>query len=194
VRRNRRDAPVNRGKVSQGPVWTRAVDTTFAAHPVTTARREAVPLTMLAAVRESNEVQIRELNARIRGLERPSVGIVGLAFKEGTDDVRQSPMVSVVEHLVGKGCAVRVFDRHLAIGNLTGANRSFALESIPHLATMLSDDLRSVIQESQVVIVSHRLTDEDWKTVAWSPEQRIIDLANVPALQSLPNYEGMYWP
>ena len=67
------------------------------------ARQEAVPLTMLSAVRESNEVQMRELNARIRGMERPSVGIVGLAFKEGTDDIRQSPMVSVVEHLVGKG-------------------------------------------------------------------------------------------
>lgn len=157
------------------------------------ARQEAVPLTMLSAVRESNEVQMRELNARIRGMDRPAVGIVGLAFKEGTDDVRQSPLVSVVEHLVGKGCSVRVYDRHLAIQNLTGANKSFALQSIPHLATMLTDDLQSVVENSEVVIVSHRLDDEHWKTVNWSSGQRIIDLANVPALQHLTYYEGIYW-
>jgi GDP-mannose 6-dehydrogenase len=148
---------------------------------------------MLNAVRESNEVQQRELLARIRGMDRPAVGIVGLAFKEGTDDVRQSPMVSVVEHLVGKGCVVRVYDRHLAIQNLTGANKSFALQSIPHLATMLTDDLSAVVEKSDVVIVSHRLNDEEWTSVNWSAGQRIIDLANVPALQNLPNYQGIYW-
>ncbi len=124
---------------------------------------------------------------------RPSVGIVGLAFKEGTDDVRQSPMVSVVEHLLGKGCTVRIYDRHLAVQNLTGANKSFALQSIPHLATMLADDLRSVTKNSEVLIVSHRLTDDAWKSIDWSAAPRIIDLANVPALQQMPYYEGLYW-
>lgn len=157
------------------------------------ARQEAVPLTMLNAVRDSNEVQMRELNARIRGLDRPTVGVVGMAFKEGTDDTRQSPMVSVVEHLLGKGCTVRVYDQHLAIQNLTGANKSFALQSIPHLATMLSDDLKSVVEGSDVVIVSHRLDESKWNSVRWNDEQRIIDLANVPALQNLRQYEGIYW-
>jgi GDP-mannose 6-dehydrogenase len=157
------------------------------------ARQEAVPLTMLSAVRDSNEVQMRELNARIRGMDRPTVGVVGMAFKEGTDDIRQSPMVSVVEHLVGKGCTVRVYDQHLAIQNLTGANKSFALQSIPHLATMLSDDLKSVVEGSDVVIVSHRLDESKWNSVRWNDEQRIIDLANVPALQNLRQYEGIYW-
>lgn len=157
------------------------------------ARQAAVPLTMLSAVRDSNEVQMRELNARIRGLDRPVVGVVGMAFKEGTDDVRQSPMVSVVEHLLGKGCTVRVYDRHLAIQNLTGANKSFALASIPHLSTMLSDDLQSVVAGTDVVIVSHRLSDDDWQPIKWSKNQRIIDLANVPALHKLPHYEGIYW-
>ena len=58
---------------------------------------------------------------------------------------------------------------------------------------MLTDDLRSVVENSSVVIVSHRLSDDLWKTVDWTPGQRIVDLANVPALQRLPNYEGIYW-
>jgi GDP-mannose 6-dehydrogenase len=157
------------------------------------ARQEAVPMTMLAAARESNDIQVRELLARIRGIERPTVGIIGLAFKEGTDDVRQSPLVAVVEHLVGKGSAVRVYDRHLAVHDMMGANKSFALQSIPHLADMLSHDLRSVVENSQVIVVNHRLTDDDWKSVNWSAVQRVIDLANVPALQRLPCYSGIYW-
>jgi GDP-mannose 6-dehydrogenase len=157
------------------------------------ARQEAVPLTMLNAVRDSNEVQMRELNARIRGMDRPTVAVVGMAFKEGTDDVRQSPMVSVVEYLLGKGCPVRIYDQHLAIQNLTGANKSFALQSIPHLATMLSNDLGAVIEGSDVVIVSHRLDASKWQSIRWNDQQRIIDMANVAVLQQQPNYEGIYW-
>ena len=88
---------------------------------------------------------------------------------------------------------MRVYDRHLSIQNLTGANKSFALESIPHLATMLSHDLPAVVENSQIIVVSHRLSPAEWNTVKWSGNQRIIDVADVPALQDLPNYEGLYW-
>lgn len=157
------------------------------------ARDTANPLPMLAGTLESNRIQIEQLLRRVASSKRPTVGIVGLAFKEGTDDVRESPMVAVVEHLTGKGHPVRIYDGHLSIQRMVGANLSFALESIPHLAEMLTHDLQSVIDSADVLIVSHRLTPEMWAQVKWKPSGRVIDLMNVPALRKAPNYDGLYW-
>jgi GDP-mannose 6-dehydrogenase len=120
------------------------------------------------------------------------VGIIGVAFKEGTDDVRESPMVHVVEQLCGKGHPVRIYDEHLAVAQLVGSNLNFALGSIPHLTELLSDDLNQVVGGSDLVVVGHRLTEEKWRQVTWAG-QRVIDTVRVPALESLPNYEGLYW-
>lgn len=157
------------------------------------ARDTANPLPMLAGALESNRIQIEQLLKRIVGPERPTVGIVGLAFKEGTDDVRESPMVTVVEHLSGKGHPVRIYDGHLSLQHMMGANLSFALESIPHLADMLTDDLQTVIDAADLLVVSHRLTPALWAEVKWKPSIRVIDLMNVEALREAPDYEGLYW-
>ena len=157
------------------------------------ARETATDLPMLSGMLESNGVQIGRLLKRVLGPDRPTVAIVGLAFKEGTDDVRESPMVTVVEHLCGKGHPVRIYDEHLAMQRLEGANLSFALQSIPHMSDLLSNDLAGVIDGADVVIVSHRLTPEQWKTVTWRDDQRIIDLMNIEALREHPNYDGLYW-
>ena len=102
-------------------------------------------------------------------------------------------MVTLVEHLCGKGHPVRIYDEHLALQRLEGANLSFALQSIPHLSDLLSHDLKSVIEASDVVVVCHRLTPEKWREVSWRDEQQIVDLVNVVELQSHPRYDGLYW-
>ena len=157
------------------------------------ARQTATPLPLLAGALESNQKQIDALLRRIAAPQRPTVGIIGLAFKEGTDDVRESPMVHLVEQLGGKGHRLRIYDGCLALGSLVGRNRSFALEAIPHLAELLTADLQQVINEADVVVVSHRLTPESWSQVQWKPSQRVIDLVNIPELRDLPGYEGLYW-
>jgi GDP-mannose 6-dehydrogenase len=156
------------------------------------AREEAAPLPMLSGAMQSNQAQIEQLLQRILSPSRPRVGIIGLAFKEGTDDVRESPMVHVVEQLCGKGHPVRIYDEHLAVAQLVGSNLNFALGSIPHLTELLSDDLNQVVGGSDLVVVGHRLTEEKWRQVTWAG-QRVIDTVRVPALESLPNYEGLYW-
>ena len=158
-----------------------------------TGRQSALALPMLSGVLESNRTQIDQLLSRILGPERNPVGIVGLAFKEGTDDVRESPMVAVVEQLSGKGHAVRIFDPSLSVESMIGGNRSFALQSIPHLADLLTDNLQEIVVDSQVVVVSHRLAPEAWSGIEWKKNQRVIDLVNIPALHSAPRYEGLYW-
>lgn len=157
------------------------------------AREMANPLPMLAGATKSNAMQVERLMRRIVSPDRPHVGIVGLAFKENTDDVRESPMVALVEQLGGKGHPVRIYDSHLAMEQLTGANRSFALMSIPHLTELLTDDLQAVIDDAEVLVVSHRLSREQWAQVRMKPGQRILDLACVPALKDQPGYEGLYW-
>lgn len=105
------------------------------------ARETATPIPMLAGTLRSNQQQIDSLMRRIVCPDRPTVGIIGLAFKEHTDDVRESPLVTLVELISGKGHAVKIYDEHLAPDQLTGANKSFALQSIPHLADLLSKNL-----------------------------------------------------
>jgi GDP-mannose 6-dehydrogenase len=157
------------------------------------ARETATPLPMLSGALESNRIQIERLLRRIGGLERPPIGIVGLAFKEGTDDIRESPMVAVVEYLTGKGHPIRIYDEHLSVQNMVGANLSFALQSIPHLAELLTHDLQAVVNSSRILVVSHRLSPQRWSEIKWKPDLRVIDLANVESLRNAPQYEGLYW-
>jgi GDP-mannose 6-dehydrogenase len=158
-----------------------------------TARQSATDLPMLSGMLASNKVQVEALLRRVISEKRPVVGLVGLAFKEGTDDVRESPLVSVVEALCGKGHTVKIFDEHLSIQALVGANRSFAFGAIPHLAELMSDRLQDVVDAAEVLIVSHRLNPSAWQSVKFTPGQRVIDLVNVPELRRAPGYEGLYW-
>jgi len=157
------------------------------------ARDVAVDLPMLAGVMASNRMQIESLLHRVVTEQRPRVGVIGLAFKEGTDDVRESPLVAVVEQLCGKGLPVRIYDEHLSPQALLGANRSFAFNAIPHLTDLMSTDLKQVVRESDVLIVSHRLQPSTWAGVEFRPQQRVIDLANIPELHRATGYEGLYW-
>jgi GDP-mannose 6-dehydrogenase len=158
------------------------------------ARAQSIQLPMLAATTESNRLQIDQLTRRLTQASRKSVGIVGLAFKEGTDDVRESPMVYVAEVLLGKGHKVCIYDPLLPkMDGLVGANRRFCLDSIPHLADMLMPDLDSLVSAVDTVIVSHRLQPELWSAISWRPDQIVIDLMNIKALRDVPGYEGLYW-
>lgn len=158
------------------------------------SRVTATPLPMHAGMLESNRVQIDRLVKRIIATSgRAPLGLVGLAFKEGTDDVRESPMVYLVEQLLGKGVPVRIYDEHLAVQRLVGSNKSFALESIPHLAELLSNDLAAVVKASRTLVVNHRLDAKRWSAAGLTAEYRVIDLVNIPELRSLRGYDGLYW-
>ncbi len=157
------------------------------------SREAATPLPMLSGTLLSNQQQIDGLMRRIVDPSRPTVGIIGLAFKENTDDVRESPMVALVELISGKGHPVRIYDAHLATEKLIGANKSFALHSIPHLTDLLTQNLQAVVDESDILVVNHRLPTEMWRSLKWSRDGRIIDLVGIPELKSHPGYEGIYW-
>ncbi len=159
-----------------------------------TARREAVALPMLQGTLLSNQHQIDSLGERVLD-ERPTrVAVIGMAFKEGTDDLREAPMVPLVERLLGKGVDVAVYDDELAVENLQGANATFALSTLPHLADLVSRDLAGVISGADVVVINHRLSGKvDWADVAIDSTTRVLDLCSTPGLANHPGYEGVFW-
>src|SRR3989475_12797070 len=107
------------------------------------ARRADLPVPLLAAILPSNEAQIRRAIDAILAERRRRIGVVGLSFKPGTDDLRESPMVTLVETLIGKGCDVRVLDRNVAIARLVGANRRYIEEEIRSEERRVGKECRS---------------------------------------------------
>lgn len=157
------------------------------------ARETATPIPMLSGMLQSNKDQIDQLIKRVVSETRPKVGVIGLAFKEGTDDVRESPIVACVEVFCGKGHPVKIYDEHLSPQALVGANRSFAFQAVPHLSELMCGKLQEVVDWADVLVVTHRLKPETWAAVKWKPKARVLDLVNIPALRSAPGYDGLYW-
>ena len=113
-------------------------------------------LPLLSSILPSNEAQVRRGVEAVLETRRRRVGVVGLAFKPGTDDLRESPMVTLVETLIGKGCDVRILDQSVAIARLVGANRRFIEEEIPHISALMCDDVEALIAHAEVLVVGRR--------------------------------------
>jgi GDP-mannose 6-dehydrogenase len=157
------------------------------------ARETATPVPMLGGMLQSNKDQIDQLIKRVVSETRPKVGVIGLAFKEGTDDVRESPIVACVEVFCGKGHPVKIYDEHLSPQALVGANRNFAFQAVPHLSELMCSKLQEVVDWADVLIVTHRLKPETWAAVKWKTGQRVLDLVNIAGLRAAPGYDGLYW-
>lgn len=136
------------------------------------AHHADVALPMLDAILPSNQAQINQAVEAVMTTGRKRVGIFGLAFKPDTDDLRESPLVTLVETLIGKGCDVRILDHNVAIAKLTGANRRYIVEEIPHISTLMCDNVHALLEHADVVVVSD--ASESLELVR--PDQTVIDL------------------
>ena len=139
-------------------------------------RMADVSIPMLDAVVTSNELHIRHGIERVLQTRARRVGVVGLAFKPTTDDLRESPMVAVVEALIGKGCDVRVYDSNIVPSRLTGANRRYIDIEIPHIASLLCDSPEALVAHAQVLVIGSSGADALRAIAAASSEHTIIDL------------------
>ena len=131
---------------------------------------------LLSAILPSNEGQIRRAIDRILATRRRRVGIVGLSFKPGTDDLRESPMVTLAESLIGKGCDVRILDRSVMLARLVGANRRYIEEEIPHISALMCDDVGTFLLHSEVVVVGSGGEESRQVLEAIEPHHLLIDL------------------
>ena len=135
-----------------------------------------VDLPLLASVPRSNERQIRRGIDAVLATRKKRIGVVGLAFKSGTDDLRESPMVALVENLLGKGCSVRILDRNVHLASLVGANRRFIEKEIPHIASILCDSPEELLAHAEVIVVGGMGPDAERVLAQRHPGQTIVDL------------------
>lgn len=140
------------------------------------ARRSDVDVPLLASIPPSNAHQIRRGIDAILAARKKRVAVVGLAFKAGTDDLRESPMVTLVETLIGKGCAVRIFDRSVRLASLVGANRRYIEKEIPHISSLMCDDVAALIADAEVIVIGSEGEDTLEVLARRQPGQTVIDL------------------
>jgi len=157
------------------------------------ARRLGLTLPILDAVLPSNRDHLERVLERILALDARRVGVFGLSFKEGTDDVRESPMVEIIERLLGKGHAVQIFDPAVDPAGLRGANRAFALAHLPHIAALMETDLEALIDRAELLVIGHVEARHLPRLKARAADRRILDCVGIEALQDLPGYEGLCW-
>lgn len=150
------------------------------------ARIKALELPMLQGVLPSNRHQVERVLAVVMSLKPKTVGFFGLAFKQGTDDLRESPYVELAERLLGKGLSLTIYDRHVDLSRLVGRNRSYVQEKLPHLAAMLVDDIARLGQ-CDLLVVCHR-PPEGLLAACRTSGTRLCDLTGtigVDALQGI---------
>lgn len=138
------------------------------------AEHEALRLNMLSSVMASNESQLKRALKLVRDTGRKQIGLVGLSFKNGTDDLRESPMVELVETLTGWGHQVKIYDPNVTLGRLRGRNLSYIDRHLPHLAQMLVSEPSEVLDHAEVLLLCTDVADaHDWRAEAGG---RVFDL------------------
>jgi GDP-mannose 6-dehydrogenase len=159
------------------------------------ARQVDLALPLLSSVLESNRLHLERALQRILDSGAKRVGVVGLSFKTGTDDLRESPSVALIETLVGKGFQLKIYDPDVLLSRLVGANKRYIETEIPHLSSLLCPDLDDVVGESEVIVVS-KPTPGVQAALARHPSRKLVlDFVGIP-WEDRPTdhiYEGICW-
>jgi GDP-mannose 6-dehydrogenase len=160
------------------------------------AKQLDVELPMLNSLLESNRKQMELAFNMVRRTGKTNVGVLGLSFKAGTDDLRESPIVSLIETLIGKGYKVRVYDEEVSLSKLYGANRRYIEQTIPHISSLMTTTVEDVLSTSEVVVVSKK--SAEFAKAITNMERNghtVIDLVRLaPSLNGVSvNYEGICW-
>ena len=128
------------------------------------AEHEALRLNMLSSVLSSNESHLKRALKMVRDHGQKKIGLVGLSFKNGTDDLRESPMVEMVETLTGWGYSVKIYDPNVSVGRLRGRNLAYIDRTLPHLAQMLVTEPAMLLEHAETVVLCTDVADEhDWR-------------------------------
>jgi GDP-mannose 6-dehydrogenase len=150
------------------------------------AKSRDVELPMLGHVLQSNRLHAEHAIAKVLASGRRRVGMIGLSFKAGTDDLRESPLVLMAEQFIGKGLNVLVYDPEVHLSRLLGANRRFIEQHVPHIGSLMRGEIESVIGQSEVLVVG--LSDtKSFEALARHvrEDQIVLDLVNIPRREAL---------
>ena len=158
------------------------------------ARQLDVETPVLAAALSSNEKQIIRAYDMVRATGCRKIGVLGLAFKAGTDDLRESPLVTLVERLIGKGLQLAIYDGHVSRANLIGANREYIENEIPHIWSLMRDSVHEVVEFGDVVVIGNGTPEFRDIQPQLRDGQVVIDLVRAFGTKaSDASYQGIAW-
>lgn len=158
------------------------------------AKMNDLDLPILTSILSSNEMQVSRGLQLIMDKGHKRVGILGFSFKAGTDDLRESPMIEVIERLLGKGYDLRIYDKNVNIASLVGANRDFILNRIPHVSRLMVDNVDAVLEHAQTIVIGNN--DVNFKAVPdkLRDGQSIVDFVRITDRRSENGkYDGICW-
>ncbi len=158
-------------------------------------RKLDMHLPVLEAILPSNDLQINQAYQLIRKTGCKKIGVVGLSFKEDTDDLRESPMVELIEHLVGKGYQVKIYDKNVSLAKLHGANRAYIEHEIPHISQLMSESMEDVIGQSDVIVLGNKTEGYSSISGLLREDHKVIDLVRAKDVPNNSNgqYQGIGW-
>lgn len=159
------------------------------------ARQLDEDLPMLGHVLDSNARHVERAYEMIAADGRRKVALLGLAFKKGTDDLRESPIVTLAERLIGKGFELRIHDPNVDAARLIGANREFIEREIPHFDKLLVSGVDEALEGAEVIVVANAAPEALERILQRRPRATVVDLQGVDALRALDSveYKGICW-
>ena len=149
---------------------------------------------LLSSLLTSNNIQILATIKKIIAFEKRKIGFAGFSFKAGTDDLRESPMIEVIETLLGKGYDIKLYDKNVLLARLIGANKDYIINRIPHIASLMVDSLDALLADRELIVIGNN--DNEFKQLLdkVNSEQILFDLVGITDTKaSQLNYEGICW-
>jgi GDP-mannose 6-dehydrogenase len=159
-----------------------------------TAKLHDLELPILTSILPSNDIQLNRGIKLIMEKGHKRVGVLGFSFKAGTDDLRESPMIEVIERLLGKGYDLRIYDKNVHIASLVGANRDFILNRVPHISRLMVDSMDAILEHAETIVIGNK--DPEFLDVPnrLREGQSIVDLVRISAQRSGEGqYDGICW-
>jgi GDP-mannose 6-dehydrogenase len=157
------------------------------------AKTQDLELPILTSIWHSNEIQVTRGIQMMVDKGHKRIGVLGFSFKAGTDGLRESPVVEVIERLLGKGYDLRVYDRNVNLASLVGANRDCILNRIPHISRLMVDRIGTVPGHWETVVIGNK--DPEFRGVPEQlrPDQQLVDSARISEQRTNGHYEGICW-
>lgn len=151
-------------------------------------------LPVLNSVLLSNQQHIESGLRMIMNMGLKKVGILGFSFKAGTDDLRESPLIEVIERLLGKGYDLKVYDKNVNLSKLLGANRDYLLNRIPHISRLMVDSIEALLDHAELIVIGNHAAEFQTIFNRLRPHQKVIDLVRISReCQTGENYHGLCW-
>ncbi len=146
---------------------------------------------VINSIEKSNNIQKEITQKLIESQGKRKILILGISFKPGTDDLRYSPIVDVIQGLIGKGYEVKIIDNNVQISKIIGKNKSYIMEKLPHIAKLLTTEINMAISWAEIIILTNK--EESFKGLIFSDEKVLIDLTRFEEYRNHPNYNGLNW-